>query len=77
MSTAKVYRHLRPGLLSWYVFHGPKKKTEVLGQYDIVITTFQTVSAEWREKIQSQASTDLSIFSLLWFRVILDEGEPT
>jgi hypothetical protein len=63
--------------LSWYVFHGKKKKTEDLGQYDIVITTFQTVSAAWRDKGPYQSSTGSSIFSLLWFRVILDEGELT
>jgi SNF2 family DNA or RNA helicase len=77
LTKAEVCSHLQPDLLSWYVFHGKKRKTEDLGQYDIVITTFQTVSATWRGIEPYQSGSDSSIFSLLWFRVILDEGEST
>jgi hypothetical protein len=42
-------------------------------QYDIVITTYHTVSSIWR-KHSGQPGNEKSIFSLIWHRVVLDEG---
>ncbi|KAF4635250.1 hypothetical protein G7Y89_g2850 [Cudoniella acicularis] len=66
--------HLRPGKLKCHVYHGQNRKgTEFLGQYDIVLTTYHTVSAIWR-KLNGQPGNEKSIFSLTWHRVILDEA---
>ena len=40
--------------------------------FNLVLTTFHTVSAEWKN---DRSSTDSVIFSTHWRRVILDEGE--
>jgi hypothetical protein len=70
-----LLRHLRPGKLKCHIYHGQNRKgTEFLGQYDVVITTYHTVSAIWR-KLNRQSGNEKSIFSLTWHRVILDEGE--
>ena len=70
-----LLRHLRPGNLKCHIYHGQNRKgTESLGQYDVVITTYHTVSAIWR-KLNGQPGKEKSIFSSTWHRVILDEGE--
>ena len=70
-----LFRHLRPGKLKCHIYHGQNRKgTEYLEQYDVVITTYHTVSAIWR-KLYGQLGNEKSIFSLTWHRVILDEGE--
>lgn len=66
--------HIRPHTLKWHIFHGSKRnRLDYLGQFDIVITTFHTVSAIWRKQNGNFQSMD-SIFSVLWHRVILDEA---
>ena len=39
----------------------------------VVLTTYHTVSAEWRS--QNAEGTSV-LFSVKWNRIILDEGEP-
>ncbi|KAM3068187.1 hypothetical protein ACMFMG_011234 [Clarireedia jacksonii] len=69
-----LLRHLRPGKLTRCIYHGQNRKgSESLGQYDVVITTYHTVSAIWR-KLNGQPGNEKSIFSLTWHRVILDEA---
>jgi SWI/SNF-related matrix-associated actin-dependent regulator of chromatin subfamily A3 len=67
-------RHLRAGVLRRHVYHGQNRTCiEFLSQYDVVITTYHTISAIWR-KHGALSSSNKSIFSLTWHRVILDEG---
>jgi SNF2 family DNA or RNA helicase len=71
----KLFRHLQPGSLKYDIYHGQNRKgIEVLGQYDVVITTYHTVSAIWRKRNDLPGSEN-SLFLLTWHRVILDEGE--
>jgi SNF2 family DNA or RNA helicase len=54
-------------------YHG-KDRLNDLGKIDgtnILLTTYQTVSADWK-KGKSSGSTPL--FSVQWRRIILDEG---
>lgn len=44
-----------------------------LGQYNVVITTYHTVSSLWRKRHGQRSGTD-SIFSMYWHRIVLDEG---
>ncbi|RFU23988.1 hypothetical protein B7463_g12351, partial [Scytalidium lignicola] len=70
----QFFLHLQPGKLKCYIYHGQNKKsTEFLAQYDVVITTYHTVSAIWRKHTR-QPGNEKSIFSLTWHRVILDEA---
>jgi SNF2 family DNA or RNA helicase len=67
-----LHSHVRPGALNLHVYHGQNRKgLEFLRQCDIVITTFQTLSSIWRSIKASQKT----LFSVTWYRVILDEGE--
>ncbi|KAF2001861.1 hypothetical protein P154DRAFT_521342 [Amniculicola lignicola CBS 123094] len=54
--------------------HGPSRGLNILeaSQYHVVITTYQTVEAEWRRS-RSVAETPL-LFSTQWRRIILDEA---
>lgn len=70
-----MYRHLKPGTLSYHIHHGPAKESAGdLGRYDIVITTYHTISRIWREGIKKRQEQN-DIFSLTWHRVVLDEGK--
>lgn len=53
--------------------HGKSKITDFseVGNLSIVLTTYQTVSADWKEGNQRSKSV---LYSRRWNRVILDEG---
>jgi SWI/SNF-related matrix-associated actin-dependent regulator of chromatin subfamily A3 len=56
------------------VEHGQNRKgIEELQHCDVVITTFQTLSAAWKK--QRLQDVQDPIFSVIWHRVILDEGK--
>jgi SNF2 family DNA or RNA helicase len=59
--------------LTWGCHHGKSRLTTIseLDGYDLVLTTYHTVSAEWRSGNQAEKSI---LFSTQWKRVILDEG---
>ena len=65
--------HLHPNTLSWCRYHGPKRyhDTNRLFSHDIVITTYDVVSADWRRLANCLGP----LFSNTWRRVVLDEGE--
>ncbi|KAH8749962.1 SNF2 family N-terminal domain-containing protein [Hyaloscypha finlandica] len=66
--------HLRSESIHYHVYHGQNRTdTESLERYDVVVTTYHTVSAIWR-KLKDQRSNDKSIFSTTWHRIILDEA---
>ena len=65
--------HLHPHTLSWCRYHGPKRfhNTSRMLLHDIVITTYDVVSADWRRLADSLGP----LFSITWRRVVLDEGK--
>ncbi|TVY35125.1 putative SWI/SNF-related matrix-associated actin-dependent regulator of chromatin subfamily A member 3-like [Lachnellula occidentalis] len=68
--------HTRPNTLKVHVFHGKNRKSvEFLSHFDVVITTFHTVSVIWRNQNEAQDDPE-SIFSVSWHRIVLDEGTP-
>jgi SNF2 family DNA or RNA helicase len=56
------------------IHHGKSKITEFrdIENMSIVLTTYQTVSADWKEGDQKERSV---LFSKHWHRIILDEGK--
>jgi SNF2 family DNA or RNA helicase len=67
-------RHLRPGAMTWRTYHGPVKPSiDGLSEYDIVLTTYETIAAQLK-KFHKSNSVEETIYSVTWHRVILDEG---
>ncbi|VDD94457.1 unnamed protein product [Enterobius vermicularis] len=90
----EIGRHVKPGLLRVYIFHGPKQKRETdptrLAQYDVVLTTYSTVTNELNKKadvevldisssgetsgLPRNTSKESVLTRVAWQRIILDEA---
>ncbi|KAI5260950.1 SNF2 family DNA-dependent ATPase domain-containing protein [Aureobasidium subglaciale] len=72
----EVARHVRKDQpLRVYTYHGAGKKSmgpQDFSQYDVVITTYQTLASDWASGGQPPKSKGL--YSVHWRRVNLDEG---
>ncbi|CAA3006562.1 F-box protein At3g54460 isoform X2 [Olea europaea var. sylvestris] len=66
----QIERHVRPGQLRVYAWGDQKKPSAhcLAWDYDVVITTFNRLSAEWGPHKRSV------LMQVHWLRVILDEG---
>ncbi|GER28534.1 SNF2 domain-containing family protein [Striga asiatica] len=67
----QIERHVRPGQLRVYIWGDQKNKPSVHNlawNYDVVITTFSRLSAEWSPRKKSV------LMQVHWLRVMLDEG---
>ncbi|XVE86168.1 hypothetical protein DITRI_Ditri18aG0014200 [Diplodiscus trichospermus] len=66
----QIQKHVRPGQLKLYVWTDHKKPPvhSLAWDYDIIITTFNRLSAEWGPRKRS------ALMQVHWLRVILDEG---
>ncbi|KAI1749839.1 hypothetical protein F4782DRAFT_511716 [Xylaria castorea] len=65
----EIERHVVPGTLSVYKYHGPNRKLRLSSPlpYDIVLSTYGTVAADY-----SRGGGVLACFH--WYRLILDEA---
>ena len=63
------WRHVSPGILSLYKYHGPKRMLQLSSSvpYNIVFSTYGTVAADF-----SRGGGVLD--QIHWYRLILDEG---
>ncbi|XP_030764453.1 transcription termination factor 2-like [Sitophilus oryzae] len=66
--SGEIDRRLKRGLLSYMLFHGPKRETKIkkIAEYDVVITTYSIVNNE--------ADKESALFKIKWRRIILDEA---
>ncbi|WOK99090.1 F-box protein [Canna indica] len=66
----QIQKHVRPGQLCVYVWTDNKKPSvhNLAWDYDIVITTFNKLSAEWGPRKRSV------LMQVHWLRIMLDEG---
>ncbi|EPS66583.1 hypothetical protein M569_08193 [Genlisea aurea] len=67
----QIERHVSPGQLRVYVWSDQKKKPSphnLAWDYDVVITTFNRLSAEWSPNKRSVLT------QIHWLRLMLDEG---
>jgi len=58
------------------VHHGPgrTKRSEDLKKYDVVITTYQTLTSEAGDSSESDKGLNVGCVGVYWYRVILDEA---
>jgi hypothetical protein len=68
---ANVFRHIIRGALSYFKYHGQDRPNcpAAISQYDIVLTTYGTLAADF-----CRSRTLLERIN--WYRMILDEGTP-
>lgn len=66
----QIKEHLEPGALTYYVYHGTNRTQNVyeLSKYDIVLTTYGTLAADFSKGASSV------LHRLKWFRIVLDEA---
>ncbi|KAI9139256.1 SNF2 family N-terminal domain-containing protein [Paraphysoderma sedebokerense] len=72
----QIEDHVKPGAVSVYVYYGTDRTTKLdeLGNYDIVITTYQVLAQEYRdEKVKGRRQAQV-LTKMRWRRIILDEG---
>ncbi|KAJ3480104.1 hypothetical protein NLI96_g8578 [Meripilus lineatus] len=81
----QIQDHVGDGVLSYCLYYGSGRNmtAEELSRYDIVITTYQTVSGEHGDapaKVEGDGPSkkrkrvERSLFMVKWKRIILDEG---
>ncbi|RDY08011.1 DNA repair protein RAD5A, partial [Mucuna pruriens] len=70
---AEIETHAHPGSLSLYVHYGQSrpKDAKSLSQSDVVITTYGILASEFSSE---NAEDNGGLFSIRWFRVVLDEA---
>ncbi|CAI0398124.1 unnamed protein product [Linum tenue] len=70
---AEIETHAKPGSLSLYSHYGPSraKDAKMLAQYDVVVTTYGVLASEFSAE---NASENGGLYSVCWFRVVLDEA---
>lgn len=68
--------HVHAHAMSWTIFHGSNraKFAKKFECYDIVISTYHTVLAEWKRSASERIDVGQSMHSFSWHRIILDEG---
>ncbi|KAK3376276.1 SNF2 family N-terminal domain-containing protein, partial [Lasiosphaeria ovina] len=69
----QLSQHVRRGGITWRRHYGKEKLTEAddLSPYDIVISTYHTVTGDWGGGHKAPNSV---LFSTCWKRIILDEA---
>ena len=70
----QIAEHVRPKGLRYCVYHGPNREDNPLrlAGYDIVLTTYGTIAAEFSTKTTRERISPLK--RLKWFRIMLDEA---
>ncbi|RAH68766.1 DEAD/DEAH box helicase [Aspergillus aculeatinus CBS 121060] len=66
---AQIKTHIKHNQLRYFIYHGAsrgKAKPSLIREYDIVITTYDTIRQDWRIKDGLSTAT--------WYRIVLDEA---
>jgi SWI/SNF-related matrix-associated actin-dependent regulator of chromatin subfamily A3 len=79
--STQMERHIKPEhALRIMFYHGTRKQPlskKTINNYDVVISTYDSVSSEWHSQKTPQIPRSDGVFSVKWRRVILDEGKST
>ena len=71
----QIKQHIRPGTLKVHIYHGAGRVKDItrLADYDLVITTYGSVSSEFTSRSKQKQGT-YPLEEINWFRVVLDEA---
>jgi SNF2 family DNA or RNA helicase len=71
----QIKQHVAPGELSYHIYHGPNRIKDLarLASYDIIITTYGSVSNELSARRKAKKGS-YPLEELGWFRIVLDEA---
>ncbi|KAI0132362.1 SNF2 family domain-containing protein [Xylariales sp. AK1849] len=71
----QIKQHVKPGTFRYYIYHGPNriKDPKKLAQFNLVITTYGSVSSEVKAR-QRGGKGPHPLEDISWFRVVLDEA---
>ncbi|KAK0714909.1 SNF2 family N-terminal domain-containing protein [Lasiosphaeris hirsuta] len=71
----QIKQHVKPGSLTYHIYHGPNrvKNVEELARFDLVITTYGSVSSELNSRVKRKRGT-YPLEEIGWFRIALDEA---
>ncbi|EHK43096.1 hypothetical protein TRIATDRAFT_130946 [Trichoderma atroviride IMI 206040] len=71
----QIKQHIAPGELSYHIYHGPSRIKDIarLASYDIVLTTYGSVSNELGARRKAK-SGNYPLEEIGWFRIVLDEA---
>ncbi|KAH8681388.1 SNF2 family DNA-dependent ATPase [Xylariales sp. PMI_506] len=71
----QIKEHIKPGAFQYYIYHGPNRIKDIkkLAEYDLVITTYGSVSSEVRARHRGSKGPH-PLEDISWFRVVLDEA---
>ncbi|KAL1654740.1 hypothetical protein SLS61_002489 [Didymella pomorum] len=76
--STQMKKHIKPDhALRVMFWHGTRKESITLKQienFDVVISTYESVSSDWYSQKSSTLPRKSGPFSITWRRVILDEG---
>ncbi|ETS83325.1 hypothetical protein PFICI_05201 [Pestalotiopsis fici W106-1] len=71
----QIKEHVKPGTFKYYIYHGPNriKDARKLADFDLVITTYGSVSSELRARHRGVKGPH-PLEDISWFRIALDEA---
>lgn len=71
----QIKQHIRLRSLSYHIYHGPGRIKDVdqLSQFDLVITTYGSVSSELNARHRNKKGP-FPLEEIGWFRIVLDEA---
>ncbi|KAK3324270.1 SNF2 family N-terminal domain-containing protein [Cercophora scortea] len=71
----QIKQHVKPGSLSYHIYHGPNRVKDIhkLAQFDLVITTYGSVSSELNGRVKKKRGV-YPLEEIAWFRIVLDEA---
>jgi SWI/SNF-related matrix-associated actin-dependent regulator of chromatin subfamily A3 len=76
--STQMKKHVKPEhALRVMFWHGARKETitpKQIENYDVVISTYESVSSEWYSQKSTNLPRQSGVYSIKWRRVILDEG---
>jgi SNF2 family DNA or RNA helicase len=71
----QLKQHIKPGALTHYIYHGSNRIKDLtkLSEFDLIITTYGSVSSELSARYKSKRGS-YPLEEINWFRIVLDEA---